>query len=256
MTQNESSELVLIHGWGFNHRVWKTFIPYLEDRWKVKCIDLPGYGVAENITESEYEYEQGTIDQIVNSINPDISKNSIILAWSLGGIVALKLAQNRNDIKALMLLASSPCFLKKQDWQYGVEPDEFNQLVSQLSKDKIKTLQTFAGLVAMGEKHPRQTINELNEYLVSDVPEQETLMSGLEILRDEDLRPKLVKLHCPIGMIFGENDILIKRSARSAIQALRPDIHTIEIPETGHAPFLSHPRETADALIKLTASLC
>ena len=254
MTQNEINELVLIHGWGFNHRVWKTLIPYLEDRWKVKCIDLPGYGVAENITESEFE--QGSIDQIVNSINPDIPNNSIILAWSLGGTVALKLAQSRNDIKALVLLASSPCFLKKQDWQHGVEPDEFNQLVSQLSKDKIKTLQTFAGLVAMGEKYPRQTINELNEHLVSDVPEQEILMSGLEILRDEDLRQNLVKLHCPIGMIFGENDVLMKRSVGRDMQVLRPDIHTIQIPETGHAPFLSRPRETADALIKLTARLC
>jgi pimeloyl-[acyl-carrier protein] methyl ester esterase len=81
-------------------------------------------------------------------------------------------------------------------------------------------------------------------------------MSGLEILRDEDLRQNLVKLHCPIGMIFGENDILIKRAAGIAIQALRPDVHTIEIPATGHAPFLSRPRETADALIKLTARLC
>jgi len=254
MTQNEISELVLIHGWGFNYRVWRKFIPHIEDRWSVKCIDLPGYGSPENKIDPHFDRE--SIDQIVNSINSDIPENAIILGWSLGGTVAIKLAQRRSDIKALVLLASSPCFLKKQDWQHGVEPDDFNQLLSQLSKDKIKTLQTFAGLVAMGEKHPRQTINELNEYILSNVPEQETLMSGLEILRDEDLRENLVKLHCPIGMIFGENDILIKRSTGSAIQETRNDIDTIVIPETGHAPFLSRPRETADALVNLTARLC
>ncbi|TDJ16873.1 MAG: alpha/beta fold hydrolase [Gammaproteobacteria bacterium] len=251
MTQKAIRDLALIHGWGFDHRIWRNLIPHLEDQWRVTCIDLPGYGASKNKVESHLD--QGNIDQIVNYINSDIPENATILAWSLGGTVAMKLAQRRSDIKALVLLASSPCFLKKQDWQHGVEPAEFNQLLSQLSKDKIKTLQTFAGLVAMGEAHPRQTINELNEYLLSNVPEQETLMSGLGILRDEDLRQALVKQHCPVGIIFGENDILVKRSIGSAIQELRPDTLTIEIPETGHAPFLSRPQETADALMKLTA---
>jgi len=253
MRQKEIRDLVLIHGWGFDHRIWKNFIPHVGDQWRVTCIDLPGYGVSENKVKSHFD--QGNIDQTVNSINSEIPENATILAWSLGGTVAMKLAQRRSDIKALVLLASSPCFLKKKDWQHGVKPAEFNQLLSQLSKDKIKTLQTFAGLVAMGEAHPRQTINELNEYLLSNVPEQEILMSGLEILRDEDLRQALVKQHCPVGIIFGENDILVKRSTGSAIRELWPDTHTIEIPETGHAPFLSRPRETAEALMTLTARL-
>lgn len=253
MTQNERMDLVLIHGWGFNHRVWRNFIPHVKDQWRVTCIDLPGYGSAENKDDSHSD--QGSIDQIVNNINSGIPGNAIVFAWSLGGTVAMKLAQRRSDIKALVLLASSPCFLKKQDWQHGVKPADFSKLVSQLSKDKIKTLQTFAGLVAMGDAHPRQTLNELNEHLVNDVPDQETLMSGLEILRDEDLRQDLIKQHCPIGIIFGEKDILVKCSTGDAIQATRPDIHTIEISETGHAPFLSRPQETADALMKLTAGL-
>ncbi len=253
MSQKEIRDLVLIHGWGFDNRIWRNFIPHLEDQWQVTCIDLPGYGASKNKVEPHLD--QGSIDQIVNRINSDIPENATILAWSLGGTVAMKLVQRRSDIKALVLLASSPCFLKKQDWQHGVEPAEFNQLVSQLSKDKIKTLQLFSGLVAKGEAHPKRTIKELNEHLVSNVPEQEILMSGLEILRDEDLRLALVRQHCPMGIIFGENDILVKYSTGCAIQELRPDIHTIEIPETGHAPFLSRPQETADALTKLTARL-
>jgi len=253
MIKKEIKELVLIHGWGFDNRIWKNIIPYLEAQWRVTCVDLPGYGSSENKVESHLD--QRSVDQIVNSIISTIPENATILAWSLGGTVAMKLAQRRSDIKALVLIASSPCFLKKQDWQHGVEPADFNQLVSQLSEDKIKTLQTFAGLVAIGEAYPKYIIKELNEYLVTNVPEQETLMSGLEILRDEDLRLALVKLHCPIGIIFGENDILVKRSTGGAIQTSRPDVYTIEIPETGHAPFLSRPQETADALMKLTDSL-
>ena len=248
MIKKEARELVLIHGWGFDHRIWKNFILHLEDQWRVTCIDLPGYGAREKLAHAD-------IDQIVSNVESDIPDNAVLFAWSLGGLIATKLAHSRSDIKALVLVASSPCFLNKQDWQHGVESADFDQLVSQLSEDKIKTLQTFAGLVAMGEVHPRQTINELNEHLVSGVPDQETLMSGLEILRDEDLRQTMKKQICPTGIIFGENDILVRRSTGEAIQASRPDIHTIEIPATGHAPFLSRPRETADALMKLTARL-
>jgi pimeloyl-[acyl-carrier protein] methyl ester esterase len=253
MTQKQNRDLLLIHGWGFNNQIWRNFIPHIEGLWRVTCIDLPGYSSSEN--KNVPSFDQGSIDQIVNSINSDIPENATILAWSLGGTVALKLAHSRNDIKALVLIASSPCFLNKQDWQHGVEPEDFNRLVSQLGKDKIKTLQTFAGLVAMGEEHPRQTIKELNEHLVSNVPEQETLMSGLEILRNEDLRQALVEVHCPIDIIFGENDTLVKRSTGQALQDVCPGVRTIEISETGHAPFISRPQETADALMKLTANI-
>jgi len=248
MIKKEPRELVLIHGWGFDNRIWEKFILHLDDQWRVTCIDLPGYGARKNLAHTD-------IDRIVSSVESDIPDNAVLFAWSLGGLVAMKLVHSRSDVKALVLVASSPCFLNKQDWRHGVEPADFNQLFSQLSKDKIKTLQTFTGLVAKGEEHPRQIINELNEYLVSNVPDQETLMSGLEILRDEDLRQLLIKQSCPTGIIFGENDILVKRSTRRAIQASRPDIHTIEISATGHAPFLSRPQETADALLKLTARL-
>ena len=248
MIKKEIRELVLIHGWGFDNRIWKNFILHLEDQWRVTCIDLPGYGARGKLAHAD-------IHQIVSNIKSDIPNNAVLFAWSLGGLIAMKLAHSRSDIKALVLVASSPCFLNKLGWQHGVEPADFDQLVCQLSEDKIKTLQTFAGLVAMGEEHPRQTINELNEQLDCNVPDQETLMSGLEILRDEDLRPAMVKQICPVGIIFGENDILVKRSTGEAIQTSRPDIHTIEISATGHAPFLSRPRETADALMKLAARL-
>jgi len=248
MIKKANKDLVLIHGWGFDNRIWKNFILHLEDQWNVTCIDLPGYGAREKLAHAD-------IDQIASNVEPDIPDNAVLFAWSLGGLIAMKLAHSRSDIKGLVLVASSPCFMKKQDWQHGVAPAEFNQLLSELSKDKIKTLQTFVGLVAMGEEHPRQLIKELNEQLESNVPDQETLISGLEILRDEDLRLALAKLHCPVGIIFGENDILVKCTTGSAMQASRPDIHAIEISATGHAPFLSHPRETAGALMKLTATL-
>ena len=167
----------------------------------------------------------------------------------------MKLASVRKDIKALVLIANSPYFLNKSDWQYGVEPVDFKQLTSRLSKDKTKTLQEFAGLVAMGDKQPRQTINRLIEGVADKAPDLETLQMGLELLSRADPHQAMANQHCHTGMIFGENDVLVKRSTRKALQTIWPDITTIEIAEAGHAPFLSRPQETADALAELTGSL-
>ena len=32
MMQNENKDLVLIHGWGFDNRIRRKFIPYVEDQ--------------------------------------------------------------------------------------------------------------------------------------------------------------------------------------------------------------------------------
>ena len=248
LNNNILKDLILIHGWGFGAWVWDSFIPYLDDHWRVTCIDLPGYGKKERLVSAD-------IDQIVGRIDPDTPENSVLLAWSLGGLIATKLASVRKDIKAVVLTASSPCFLNKADWQCGVEPVDFDQLARRLSKDKTKTLQEFAGLVAMGDKHPKQTINKLVKHNGDNAPDLETLQTGLHILSNADLRRAMGNQHCPTGMIFGENDVLVRRSTAEAVRAIRSDINTIEITKSGHAPFLSRPQETAEALTKLMGNL-
>lgn len=249
-SDDELKNLVLIHGWGFDNRIWGDFIPYIKDQWRITIINLPGYGVSEKI--AHVDIDETDIDQIVNLISADIPEKAIILAWSLGGVIATQLACNRKDITALILVASSPCFLNKPDWQHGVDPVDFDQLARSLSENKTKALQQFSGLVAMGDKRPRETISKLSEQVDDNATETETLKAGLEILRQEDLRNVVTKLRCPIGMIFGEMDVLVKRSTAKAIQALRADINTIEIAGTGHVPFLTRPKETAYALTTLT----
>lgn len=249
-SDDELKNLVLIHGWGFGGRIWSDFIPYIKDQWRITNINLPGYGVSEKI--AHVDLDETNIDQIVNLISADIPEKAIILAWSLGGLVATRFACIRKDITALILVASSPCFLNKPDWQHGVDPVALDQLARSLSENKTKALQQFSGLVAMGDEHPRETISKLSEHVNDNAPEIEKLKAGLEILRQEDLRSVVTKLCCPIGMIFGEKDMLVKCSTGKAMQALRADINTIEIADTGHAPFLTRPQETADAITKLT----
>lgn len=187
---------------------------------------------------------------MVKYVCMQVPEHSVLVGWSLGGLVAVRLASIRKDIKAVVLMASSPCFLNKPDWDHGITLFEFEKLAKELAKDREKALRRFSGLVASGDRFPRQTMTSLNNAIIDNMPSLDALRSGLEILSKEDQRRLLPELHCPVDMILGAKDVLVKPSLRDAMQNLRPGMATVEI-AAGHAPFLSCPRQTAVALTKL-----
>lgn len=245
--------LVLIHGWAVGSWIWEDFIPYLQAHWKLTIIDLPGYGRTSGSRPTDQK--QHNIDQIAQQIATSVPENAILLGWSLGGMIATRLAHIRQDIRALVLLASSPCFINRVDWQHGVRLADFQDLLKQLKQDKRRALQNFVGLIATGDQTPRQTIKKLSLMIQDHTPDTITLEEGLEILYSQDLRHILAQQHCPVAMILGARDVLVKNSTAKAIQAIRQDISSVEIKAAGHAPFLSCPEQTADALIEVTKNL-
>ena len=250
MASDKTSTLVLIHGWAIGSWVWKKFTPYLNAYQQVITIDLPGY--KQPAKQPTNLNAPQNIAQIAQEISAKIPKNSILVGWSLGGLIATKLAHIRQDISALVLLASSPCFINKTDWKNGIEPIDYAQLSDMLRKDQIKALQRFIGLVATGDSNPRQTIQHLKQHISNNMPCQQTLETGLGILKNTDQRNLLKNAHCPVSIILGNNDTLIKHTTKTTIQKTHPQIEIMSIANAGHAPFLSQPQQTASAINNLS----
>ncbi len=239
-------DLALIHGWGFDRRIWTALIPYLEDKWRVHCVDLPGYGAVGDRIVTD-------LDRMAQAIDHDVPGHAHILAWSLGGLVATQLACARADIGALVLIAGSPCFIKKPDWPHGIETAAFDRLVMHLDKDRKSALAEFATLAALGDPRPRETLQTLTTYLDDGQPTLATLKAGLVLLREADLRGSMGWQRVN-GMILGEKDRLVPLSVGAAMQAIHRKIRTITVAKTGHALFLSRPKATAVAVGKIIES--
>ena len=240
-------ELVLIHGWGFGYHVWQRLLPYLEDHWHVTLIELPGYS-AQQATSMPQD-----IDYLAYQMIATIPKDSVVLAWSLGGLLATRMVELCNQIAALVLLASSPCFINTGNWRHGIDEEDFDRLARDLHRDKEWTLRKFAGLVAIGDNHPKEIIAILLQNQI--YPNMATLVASLSLLRRIDMRASFINLTCPTGMILGTNDVLIKRAIGPTMRKIGTDIHYIEIDNTGHAPFISRPKKVAESLMLLTAKL-
>ena len=94
--------MVLIHGWGMTGNIWTEIAKSLSKNYELYIVDLPGMGRSGLI-------EPYSIDKIVDQIYLTTPNNAIILGWSLGGQIAIKLAvKYSNYINDLILVSTTP----------------------------------------------------------------------------------------------------------------------------------------------------
>jgi len=243
-TQGSGPELVLLHGWGMNADVWDGVVPKLAKSHRVTAVDLPGHGRS---GDADDDYSLSAQAQKVAEILPP---NCILVGWSLGGLLALQLALDfPRRIKALVLVASSPRFVRADDWPDAMQAEVLQGFAGELQTDFKKTINRFLAIQALGSEHAREELRLLRERVFAHgEPEPKALASGLDILMTADFRARLSQLQCPTLLISGERDTLFPVAAARHTQALIADARLSVIRGAGHAPFLSHPEDFVRAL--------
>lgn len=237
--------LCFIHGWGFDSRVLSGLAAEFSEDWNTQLLDMPGYG------ENQTARLPADINTAADVLIAEIPVGSILLGWSLGGMLAIKVAHKLRDrVRAIVLLASTPCFVNKEDWPYGIESSFIQNMTERITVNAAEVLQEFAGLIAQGDVSPRQTLRKLKLLLKSSCANSGALLSGLNILMNADLRKELSELECEMMMISGKEDRLIAAGTGTASRKIQPALQLNDIQETGHAPFISRRNEVVDVIGK------
>ncbi|MCW1829023.1 pimeloyl-ACP methyl ester esterase BioH [Enterobacter asburiae] len=238
--------LVLLHGWGLNAEVWHCISEELASHFTLHLVDLPGFGRSRG-------FGAMSLDEMAQQVLDAAPQNAIWLGWSLGGLVASQIALSQPEsVKALVTVASSPCFSAQEAWP-GIKPDVLASFQQQLSEDFQRTVERFLALQTMGTETARQDARTLKQTVLSlPMPDVEVLNGGLEILKTVDLREPLASLAVPHLRIYGYLDGLVPRKVVPLLDALWPDSESQVIAKAAHAPFISHPAEFCSALIALS----
>lgn len=238
--------LVLLHGWGLNAEVWHCISEELASHFTLHLVDLPGFGRSRG-------FGTMSLDEMAQQVLEAAPQNAIWLGWSLGGLVASQIALSQPErVKALVTVASSPCFSAQEAWP-GIKPDVLASFQQQLSEDFQRTVERFLALQTMGTETARQDARTLKQTVLSlPMPDVEVLNGGLEILKTVDLREPLASLAVPHLRIYGYLDGLVPRKVVPLLDALWPDSESQVIAKAAHAPFISHPAEFCSALIALS----
>lgn len=182
--------LVFFHGWGFDHQVWSEVAESLQRYFSIYLVDLPGYGRSSSQTWPEFKEE----------LLQRLPFRFALVAWSLGGLYALKLSGETNQVSHLIAVASSPYFIKTGQWP-GIETDVMDNFYNALRQNPQQTLTNFMQL----QQAPKK-------LLPQKMPTASVLQTGLELLLNEDLRLLLSTLQIPVCFMFGRLDAIVPYS--------------------------------------------
>ncbi len=236
--------LVCIHGWGMNLRAFDPLRAELRRECSSWAIDLPGHG------RSDWQGARADLDSQLQDVQAVLPARCVLVGWSLGGQFALELARRApQQVRALVLIASTPRFTQAPDWPFGLDAATMDAFRARLEQDWRHTLREFAQLQVRGGRNPEQTQRQLEDAWSSHgLPCEAALDAGLELLASIDQRETVAQISQPVLVLSGQHDRVTPPAAARWLAEALPDVQLVEIARAGHAPLLSHVDAVAASL--------
>ena len=240
--------LVMLHGWGMHSGVWQPLVKRLSRQFTLHLVDLPGMGFSQPIEPSH-------LHAVAEKVAEQIPGNADICGWSLGGLVATRIALTYPEhVRRMVLVGSTPRFVNTDiapDWQHGIEAEVFQNFAAQVGQDYQSTLIKFLTLQCMGASDSRATIKQLRaSFAERPVPTAGSLQKALRMLLENDLREEIPYLRKPVLLMHGDRDTLAPLQAAHWLAQHLPFGRLRVMAGASHAPFLSHPEQFIEALVQ------
>lgn len=241
----QGQPLLMLHGWAMHSQVWFDFAELLSQHFQVILVDLPGHGFSEAVEPFE-------LDTVVNALLPVLPEQPVLLlGWSLGATVALAMVQQVPErIRHLLVLAGNPQFIGTDAWP-GVKAETLDAFADLLKVDVQQTLIRFLALQVNGLAHGKALLQRLKSAIQAcPAPSEAILQAGLQVLKTTDLRDVVARTEIPITLILGDKDTLIPIDCGQALKQLNPQVSLRILESAGHAPFLSHPDQLLEIILR------
>lgn len=233
-----SVELVLIHGWGMSSIVWQSWLPWLRRQCHLTLVDLPGYGASSSRRLTNCD----ELDQLLDDIVEQMPARAVYLGYSLGGMLAVKMAERFPErVAALVTVASNMRFVADNDWPEAMAPQTYQQFFAGVEANASTALRRFSLLQVQGAPSEKALLKTIRSNL-EDIPTS-VLTASLDLLAMLDNSAVIGALKVPALHLYGTNDALVPAAAVLKLQQQLPAAVRI-IDNAPHCLFLSHPAES------------
>lgn len=221
------TKITVIGGFGFNAKPLEFIYSLVNFDGAINFVDINLFPAAFTLNDMS-DYVAGMVNennkdknyrhpsyvcvdpsQVENNRGCGNDKQRILIAYSMGGLIALDLAfRQPYEFDKIILINSTPKFIANSNWG-GIKALDFRRLQKRLEDSSIKDfMKYFTTLVAIPER-----IRDWNNYFSwwSDVS-KEQLQNLLQILAATDFRADMYKLGERLIMVNAVNDVLIKNN--------------------------------------------
>ncbi|PKO92285.1 MAG: hypothetical protein CVU16_07100 [Betaproteobacteria bacterium HGW-Betaproteobacteria-10] len=197
-----------------------------------QIFDLPGYRDAPLISD---------FYAAADAIAARLPTGCRLVGWSLGAQLATAIAARAPEkVSQLALIAGTASFIQRAGWPHAMPAQTLVEFAAGVATDIEAMLPRFVGGFNRGDARAKAVTLELLQR-ADPRPPSATLATGLNWLRDVDLRPLAPKIIAPTLLIHGANDPLMPLAAAEALAALIPGAELAVFADCAHAPFMSQP---------------
>ncbi len=220
---NARPSLAVLGGWGVSPELLRPWLATLESSLDIRVVAIPDLEAGQLLT----------LEDRSERLQQSAPENSYWLGWSLGGAIALDLAnQFPDEVKGVITLATNPCFVAQTDWP-GMQPTIFADFLQAYRSNPQRTLQRFASLQVAGAVEPRTQLRELKAKLLNP----ERLLAELLELLAIDRRESLSALEVPTLMMLADSDALVPAELGEALCAQFPEVQLSRVAASSHLLF-------------------
>jgi pimeloyl-ACP methyl ester carboxylesterase len=232
-TEGSGQPVVLIHGFCETSEVWNDFSLDLASSNKIYSIDLPGFG------QSPLPETPFTIDQIARMIIDWMDENNIvnpiIIGHSLGGYMALSIAEQAAKIRGIILFHSTAY---PDSDEKKINRNKVIEFVKTYGVDPF--VDTFVEGLFRDKNHPAIPIVDKMARKTS----METLINYACAMRDRPSRIEFLKsFEKPVLIVGGQWDTIIPPEITIQLGKLNSRGSSFILSEAAHMGMLEQPIE-------------
>ena len=213
--------ILCLSGWGQNYKSLEaSFFENILEKFNISSLN---YSLSEGFLKFKDSYKFPP--------NPQV-----IIGWSLGGQIALRLIQQKIFTPKLLVLIAPPFqMVKDARIQAGMSIKTYNEFFDNLSKAPDATLKKFSILSIMNDKNKSQIIKNLD---ISDENHQK-LIIWLQELKDFSCFDFDFTNMPPTLFYIGAGDMVVHNSQSKYFADRIDDFELHIFDNCGHAPHLS-----------------
>lgn len=230
--------LVILHGWGGSSVSWHKVIKYLEEKIKIVCPDIPGFGKSEMPDPSWGLKEY--VEWLKDFLEKLGYKNLFLLGHSFGGRIAIKFAISYPErIQHLILLNSAGI---KQKW--GI-------------KERVLfwVAVTANAILAKGwGVRFKDKMRHIFYQIFRDLDygkASERMRRVMKNVIDEDLFPSLPQIAVGTTILWGEKDNVVPVKYAYIFKEHIKNSRLEILPHLKHSPHLEDPERLSEKIYEL-----
>lgn len=224
-SKGKGPAVVLLHGFCEDSRIWEDFrVDLIEEKYRVICIDLPGFGQSEVIPDITISGMADAVAAVLKSLKLE---QVVLIGHSMGGYVSLAFAEQYPELLAGLGLFHSQA-RADSDEKKAARQKSVDFILRQGSALYVK--QTIPGLFAPKFSSSNTFLIEKLTFRASRY-EPEGIVAALHAMKNRpDRSVVLEQVQCPVLFIIGKLDTAIPEE-NSMAQTHLPqvaDIHILE----------------------------